>query len=911
MKEPSRDDSRLSCHVDSERAGRRTAERIRRLARDPQPEPVGPPAAHRREPMDVVEPAAAVAADGRERPPARRRPAPGSRRACRRAARGRRGAGRGSGRWHRQGACSGEPGTGPAPVCARSCRHARAGAGRRRRTPRAASATVRPADGPRSGRRRRCRTAQRDVDDAARAATTTSLPQTVRHARRPRSRCVSASARPASGRPPAVSRARSVRPERRTLTDVRRRSGSVTVAAAPSARRVPIASFPATSATTARSSYAPARSAASSSRPVSRPPSRPLASRCQSPPARRSSIRPPATPDVASATTTRTRVGSAGSGASNATVSGGVRSTRTAAACRADAFPAPSTARKLTVWRPSRADLDRTLVAGMQLLRAAVERPAERLHAGQTRPGRGRAGRSAPARATMRRAPEPRRRTGPARCGRAAASCGPPWTRRRSPRACGPRPASRPRAARRAAGSWRRPPRAHRAARGSRGCPRPGARPPRRAAARAPFCQRSAAETSGAPGCASSKRSVNGAAYGPTFPAASSSATRTAYSPGPAGTWTGAVADPPRTESAGAVSAQPPPSRHAFTRARTSGAAWPPGSGSDTVRVRARFQPAPSTSVGAGSPGAVLSARTVRATQVQLPPPSIAPSRSACTPSAHVRVSSVTPIAPFWHGTGRVSSQPRAASWTGRPSSSTRPARIPLLSAASNAMSCTPRSQPSPTRPPRTPPSDGADSSARWTRTCRSAMNPWRASRRQRAASQRTSASIRCVASPRSSLWIHCSTVVRQCSPHHSHAPWVASSTPDRPARIGEQLGVEVEAGDRGARRRVERQRRGHAAARDPRADHVAHDHPLARLRARQSTTPPGQATYAVASRDGSHSAHEPFSGPKHAETAYPPACEAAGSAARRTSERTAAAAEWSGKRMTTRSGRGAGTRPP
>src|SRR5918996_1112305 len=56
-----------------------------------------------------------------------------------------------------------------------------------------------------------------------------------------------------------------------------------------------------------------------------------------------------------------------------------------------------------------------------------------------------------------------------------------------------------------------------------------------------PLCQRSAAETSGAPGGVSSKRSVTGGAYGPTLPAASSSATRTAYSPGPSAAVTATV----------------------------------------------------------------------------------------------------------------------------------------------------------------------------------------------------------------------------------------------------------------------------------------------------------------------------------------------------------------------------------
>ena len=75
-----------------------------------------------------------------------------------------------------------------------------------------------------------------------------------------------------------------------------------------------------------------------------------------------------------------------------------------------------------------------------------------------------------------------------------------------------------------------------------------------------------------------------------------------------------------------------------------------------SVRVRSGLHSAPPSSTGAGSAGAVLSTRTVRATQVQLPPASCAPSRSACAPSAHPRVSSAAPIAPFEQGTGRVKS---------------------------------------------------------------------------------------------------------------------------------------------------------------------------------------------------------------------------------------------------------------
>ena len=174
-----------------------------------------------------------------------------------------------------------------------------------------------------------------------------------------------------------------------------------------------------------------------------------------------------------------------------------------------------------------------------------------------------------------------------------------------------------------------------------------------------------------------------------------------------------------------------------------------------------------------------MSTRTVRSIHVQLPAASDAPSRSACAPSAHARVSSAAPIVAPEHGTGRLKSHGRTSSCTGRPSSSTRPVRTPLLSPASKATSATPRSQPSPApSAPRAPPTAGADPSARYTRTWRIAISACRASRRQRVASQRTSAWIRCVESPRSSWCTHCSTDVLQCTPHHSQAPRVASSTP-------------------------------------------------------------------------------------------------------------------------------------
>ena len=152
-----------------------------------------------------------------------------------------------------------------------------------------------------------------------------------------------------------------------------------------------------------------------------------------------------------------------------------------------------------------------------------------------------------------------------------------------------------------------------------------------------PLRHASAAARSGAPGRVSSNRSVSGGAYAPTFPAASSSATRTAYSPGPsnAATGTAATARRPDGRSACADVPQRAPSRQTRSRARTSGAACPPGSGSNSRRARAGLHPEPPSSTGAGSAGGVLSTRTTRSADAQLPPASAAAKRSTCTPSAH------------------------------------------------------------------------------------------------------------------------------------------------------------------------------------------------------------------------------------------------------------------------------------
>jgi hypothetical protein len=86
------------------------------------------------------------------------------------------------------------------------------------------------------------------------ATITVRFAHTGRHRVRPRRRCANLTTRPASGEPSAISRARSNRPERATDSIVARRSGSRSVAGLPSTRRVPTVSFPAASATTARSS---------------------------------------------------------------------------------------------------------------------------------------------------------------------------------------------------------------------------------------------------------------------------------------------------------------------------------------------------------------------------------------------------------------------------------------------------------------------------------------------------------------------------------------------------------------------------------------------------------------------------------------------------------------------------------
>src|SRR3712207_7925620 len=62
--------------------------------------------------------------------------------------------------------------------------------------------------------------------------------------------------------------------------------------------------------------------------------------------------------------------------------------------------------------------------------------------------------------------------------------------------------------------------------------------------------------------CRSSKRSVTGGAEDPTLPAASSSATRRVYSPGPADASTSALAVAPETDKAAAVSVHPRSEEH-------------------------------------------------------------------------------------------------------------------------------------------------------------------------------------------------------------------------------------------------------------------------------------------------------------------------------------------------------------
>ena len=300
-----------------------------------------------------------------------------------------------------------------------------------------------------------------------------------------------------------------------------------------------------------------------------------------------------------------------------------------------------------------------------------------------------------------------------------------------------------------------------------------------------------------------------------------------------------------RRPSSGADSSHGPPTRHAFRRARVSGADCPPGSGSTSVRARLGFQPSPPSSCGSGSDGAVLSTRTTRSTEVQLPPASWAERRSTCSPSGHVRVSKPAPIAPSEQGTARPKSQLRASSCTMRPSSSIRPSRMPLLSAASNPTSPRPRSHApaAVASAPRTPSSRGADGSSRYTRTLRSATNPWRASRLQRVALQRTSAWSRCVARPRSSSCIQRPNELRQSGA--APQPALVRRVLDArvPARVARHADVEVGAGDRRAGRGVEPQRRGRALRRVTRADDVAHHQALARLRvahverARQGTT--------------------------------------------------------------------------
>ena len=254
--------------------------------------------------------------------------------------------------------------------------------------------------------------------------------------------------------------------------------------------------------------------------------------------------------------------------------------------------------------------------------------------------------------------------------------------------------------------------------------PDTGGRPSAARGSAASLRHTSAAERSGAPGARSSNRKLRGGAAGPTLPAASSSATRTAYSPGPSAAVTVAAVPPAAAARSGTRdSAQRPPARQARTRAWTSGAACAAGSGIRRVRARSGRHAAPPSSTGAGSGGAVLSTRTSRSAQLQVPPASCTQSRRRCAPSGQVRVSKrSTGDAPA-HGTGRVSSHGRASSWTTAPSSSARTRRMPLASVASNAASCAPRSQrpPDVASPPRRPASRGGTGSASRTRTSRTA----------------------------------------------------------------------------------------------------------------------------------------------------------------------------------------------
>ena len=202
-----------------------------------------------------------------------------------------------------------------------------------------------------------------------------------------------------------------------------------------------------------------------------------------------------------------------------------------------------------------------------------------------------------------------------------------------------------------------------------------------------------------------------------------------------------------------------------------------------------------------------------------------------------------------------------------RPSSAIRPSRIPVLSAASNATSCTPRSQPAPASWPRTPPSAGAEPSARYTRTARSDTQARRTSRSQRAAAQRTSASTRRLDSPRSSWWIQAPFVVSQPRPHHSQRTPDASQTPachpgvavTDPSKSSPVMTVPA-----GASKRIDAVVPRAARPGPPTLRAISPSPTCGRA---GSITPPGQFQYAVAPGVGRHAVQEAFSIPKQALT--------------------------------------------
>ena len=288
------------------------------------------------------------------------------------------------------------------------------------------------------------------------------------------------------------------------------------------------------------------------------------------------------------------------------------------------------------------------------------------------------------------------------------------------------------------------------------------------------------ARTSGAPGGVSSKRSVTGGANGPTLPAASSSATRSPYSPGPSDAATEASHSAPADELRRDIhAARHRPDTPSRARARAAPPARP-AAARTSVRDRDGLQPAPPSSTGAGSAGAVLSTRTTRETDAQFPAASCADSASVCSPSPQPCVSKTRARRPVRarHRPGEVARRARRRGST-RPSSAIRPSRIPLLSAASKATSAEPRSHPSPDRPPRTPPSDGA----RVVRQVHPHVTqrdpclphvPRATGRRAARPAPRPARST----SPRSSWWIHAPFVVSQPRPHHSQRPFDPSQTP-------------------------------------------------------------------------------------------------------------------------------------